>query len=454
MYLKYLSIENLYYKNYNINFNQDLTILHGLNGSGKTTILDIIYSLLSGNINNILTYSFDKIEAILKSEKNEKMFSIVNLDESYVCTYGKIKAVISKNTEHVTVKKIYKKRYLEDNNYSEYEEPIERYFETISEDRNSLRLVESIKNDADIIYIPLNREVKGIKEQYNIGEEDRRNKVRKMSNSSSLKIDNSLKIAEMYFKSFQREILIKQFNMQEDMQRTIVSKLAEPIEDFNINNVLKVPDISDIKKDFMSYVTESSKMKKSIRTSINKLFDIFNNNKDSISSTNGKHEIKDIKKFMIYNFAYAQISKLKEVIESIAPIKKSIEEQLAISNKTLEVINSLLKDTNKKIIFSPTEGLAFQSKYSENLNISFLSSGEKQLLIFFIFSLIKIQSNKDNKILLVDEPELSLHIDWQSKLLKSVLSHNNESQIIIATHSPDIIGDYTDKCEEVRGIYK
>lgn len=54
-------------------------------------------------------------------------------------------------------------------------------------------------------------------------------------------------------------------------------------------------------------------------------------------------------------------------------------------------------------------------------------------------------------MLLIDEPELSLHVEWQSKLLDLLMENNNSSQIIIATHSPDVIGDYKEYCSEVRG---
>lgn len=44
-------------------------------------------------------------------------------------------------------------------------------------------------------------------------------------------------------------------------------------------------------------------------------------------------------------------------------------------------------------------------------------------------------------VFIADEPELSLHVGWQSELVKSIQNLNSDVQIIFATHSPDIVGD-------------
>ncbi|MEC1353431.1 AAA family ATPase [Bacillus sonorensis] len=119
----------------------------------------------------------------------------------------------------------------------------------------------------------------------------------------------------------------------------------------------------------------------------------------------------------------------------------------------LDSINYLLKDTNKQIRFNEEENkLVFlnSDNPNEELDLTLLSSGEKQIVIFFVFSLTSQFRTKD-KVLLIDEPELSLHVEWQSKLLDLLMENNNSSQIIIATHSPDVIGYYKEYCSEVRG---
>ena len=73
-----------------------------------------------------------------------------------------------------------------------------------------------------------------------------------------------------------------------------------------------------------------------------------------------------------------------------------------------------------------------------------MSSGEKQLLTLFSHFIIK-NDIKVKKTFLIDEPEISLHLSWQSKFCSSLVNINSEDQYILATHSPEIVGKYTDK---------
>lgn len=71
-----------------------------------------------------------------------------------------------------------------------------------------------------------------------------------------------------------------------------------------------------------------------------------------------------------------------------------------------------------------------------------LSSGEKQMLILLIQALV---SADRPAVYVVDEPELSLHVKWQNKLLHSLAALGGQIQLIVATHSPDIVGPYHEK---------
>ena len=67
-----------------------------------------------------------------------------------------------------------------------------------------------------------------------------------------------------------------------------------------------------------------------------------------------------------------------------------------------------------------------------------LSSGEKQMLILLINTLIQ---KKEETIVFWDEPEISMHVDWQKYLIKALQQINPNMQLVIATHSPFIIFD-------------
>ena len=69
-----------------------------------------------------------------------------------------------------------------------------------------------------------------------------------------------------------------------------------------------------------------------------------------------------------------------------------------------------------------------------------LSAGEKQMLSFICYNAFY-----DNTIFFIDEPELSLHVDWQRQLYPILKSQNKNNQFIFATHSPFIYGKFPDK---------
>ena len=75
-----------------------------------------------------------------------------------------------------------------------------------------------------------------------------------------------------------------------------------------------------------------------------------------------------------------------------------------------------------------------------------MSSGEKQIFILLANLVINLSNNSiTNGIYIIDEPELSLHIEWQEKLVDSIFLINPNVQLIFATHSPDIISRYGEK---------
>ncbi|MGL5703366.1 MAG: AAA family ATPase [Cetobacterium sp.] len=115
----------------------------------------------------------------------------------------------------------------------------------------------------------------------------------------------------------------------------------------------------------------------------------------------------------------------KQVREKVA---KEINDIFSILNLDIK-LQGLSKDEKSMPIFSNSAG--------EEFDINELSSGEKQL---FVRTLAIKMLEPENSIILIDEPELSLHPKWQQKILKVYEKIGKNNQIIIATHSPHILG--------------
>lgn len=105
-------------------------------------------------------------------------------------------------------------------------------------------------------------------------------------------------------------------------------------------------------------------------------------------------------------------------------------------DRFLDIIDELFFASAKKVDRN-TNKINFLNQ-EEALSPYLLSSGEKQLLIILLTVLVQ---NSQPAILLMDEPEVSLHFDWQRKLIGIIRELNPAAQIILATHSPAIIMD-------------
>lgn len=114
-----------------------------------------------------------------------------------------------------------------------------------------------------------------------------------------------------------------------------------------------------------------------------------------------------------------------------------------------EIVNELFKETGK-VIDEESNSLSFVMDDKVSILAFELSAGEKQLLIIFLTLLIQ---DEQPSIVFLDEPDNSLHIDWQRKLISKMRSLNSKAQLIIATHSPGLIMEGWGDCvSEVRDL--
>lgn len=128
-------------------------------------------------------------------------------------------------------------------------------------------------------------------------------------------------------------------------------------------------------------------------------------------------------------------------------LKLSEEELTDIKpvDKLIDVYNELLHDRKKLVI--DDKDIFILLKNGIKHSIAELSSGERHLLTFLTM-VLTIGNNYD--ILLIDEPEISLHLKWQRKLLPLLKELSPNTQIIAATHSPSIAESNSNYLVELR----
>ena len=116
--------------------------------------------------------------------------------------------------------------------------------------------------------------------------------------------------------------------------------------------------------------------------------------------------------------------------------------------KFQDLIDDLFSETGKKIVRTENE-IRFE-QIGETLMPYQLSSGEKQMLVILLTVLIE---DGQNYVLFMDEPEVSLHVEWQKRLIDLILELNRNVQIILTTHSPAVImNGWLDNVTEVSEI--
>ncbi len=130
-----------------------------------------------------------------------------------------------------------------------------------------------------------------------------------------------------------------------------------------------------------------------------------------------------------------------------------IEEAIEIQDNIqlfYQIVNDFFAVSGKKIKFK--EQKMFFENGDKKIELEQLSAGEKQLLIILLNVLLQ---DKKDYILLMDEPEISLHITWQQMLIEKILLLNPNCQLIIATHSPSVFGKgWRDKIVRMEELLK
>lgn len=412
--------------NVHIPFDENIKILIGENGLGKTQILNMFYYTLDGKFEKLLDYSFDKLEL--------EFFDC----EPISISRGKIEEIFLKNSLAASlINKIGMQKFLKlkeefaDKTISSYQLRNDQRFRQLSADLpySTARIVEIVRRlsdeNEDDFYGDLQEGRKIIEDQL-----------------------NSIKI--MYFPTYRRveEDLInlgyddEQFDKEDNrlinFGMTDVRKRFDEIEN-EIDKLLK-EGFSKISGEILSQLVKGFT---GIDTEI--LNRIDENDIEIILARVGeqlseedKNKIRNIvvnKEIENDSLLYF-LQKLIEIYEKQKPLDNFIKVYRDICNKYL---------INKKVFYDESNIRIFvKSDLSgEDIELSKLSSGEKQIIS--ILSKIYLAKDEQRFIILFDEPELSLSMLWQRQLLPDILNSNKCDFLLAVTHSPFIFENELDQ---------
>lgn len=159
------------------------------------------------------------------------------------------------------------------------------------------------------------------------------------------------------------------------------------------------------------------------------------------------------------NFNLTMISTLNLSANSIFEFKGSNEEVLnildlemdkvfnqfkhksdgEIQEKLMNALNFFLNMVEKHAEYKKHTIVYFDKDIQKELKFSDLSSGERQLVYMLVQVALNSTEKEKSSIILMDEPEISLHLDWQEHFIKQLSILNSDAQFIIVTHSPALV---------------
>ena len=148
-----------------------------------------------------------------------------------------------------------------------------------------------------------------------------------------------------------------------------------------------------------------------------------------------------------------QINKNTEEVLSV--YVRDVEEKLSVFDAITDKIELFQKIINERFLYnrmtiSRQEGFSFLTRGDKPLPVTSLSSGEQHELVLLYQLLFEV---RPNSLILIDEPELSLHVAWQQQFLQDLqeITQLASFDVLIATHSPQIIHDRWDLTVELKG---
>jgi len=403
--------------------NSNVNILVGRNGTGKTRLLDILNAVFSVDTTKLRELRFKKLSIVLFDE-GRKTNKNVLIDVDFE-TRGKerivVKYVINKIAYYVIDENQRRSYFLDRDelNYGEPEDVRERLSKLVEFHFTSVsRFIKKYKDESySEIFESMNRVSSRKREKTSDIDSKIAELIQSLSNYLLKLSSKSLDVTRKLEESVLRTIL---YNPDYDTVEGVVSGLTSLTID---------------KQRLLEAYTSLGLSGKEIEGLINKHVNIMNKVLYDLRSST----VDDSAQYLSIESLLPSplIKRTGKIVELSLEAEKERESVYYL----FSVFNSMLKEFMWDKHFTVTnDGNISIVKNNKSLDIDDLSSGEKQVFILLITSLLQ-----DGKkcVFLIDEPEVSLHVTWQERIIGALKEINPHAQFLIATHSPEIAGQYS-----------
>jgi len=397
-----------------LDLNKDVNFLIGVNGSGKTTVINLIASALNADFQTLDRIQFDKIIIQLKEIGGSRKPSIeVEKSKEKRLPFSSILYKIRNKSRETPIE--YSLSDLEEQFVIRGESFIRHYPNELFQ-RNAGGLLEHLRSLVNIKWLSIHRSdaTRSIREERGF-ESTVDKKLSELSNDFVKYFSSLTKLAEVETEKFQKFFFLSLIPTK--------SELALSFGETNLNLDGEKSALGEI---YEKFNVEKSKYTKPLEEYI----------KDTKEAFEQFNKGDNIKTSQIVNILSAW--RIHKIVQNWSDLNDRLKRIYEPKELFLQTINSMLQ--RKRLFLNDKNELIVETQSGKNFSPNQLSSGEKQLMIILGESLLQ---KKDSWIYIADEPELSLHVKWQEQLITSLRKINPNTQILFATHSPDIVSIYS-----------
>lgn len=411
--LKNVRIEGFWGKNIiETSFFPDANIFIGMNGTGKTTFINILQAVIAVDIELLYNLQFEKIVLNIENGKQKRKIEVIKVADNLEYT----KLIFKIGSKHYELPMLNNNdiRYLNERHgrlqpkfYKNIKDINEELMTLIKLSYLSVYREKMIKNDQ---FSDSGREIIGNPIDIKL------NQLMIRLTKYQFQLETELSSLS---KSFQQNVLRSMLYNPEFDQVDITKTINLNLRDISYGLKQAYRGLGILDERISEIVEEHVKAIAKAAESIN-------------------NHVKDLN-IPLYPNDVTPLTLLRrtmKIIELSTTLEDKKKEIFKPLNSFIELLNEY-HDTKEFSLDEEGKGGLKITKKGSTIPISQLSSGEKQLIIILTETLIQRESQT---VFIADEPELSLHIEWQRKIVPSIKKLNPNAQIIIATHSPEIVG--------------
>ncbi|WP_310498619.1 AAA family ATPase [Sandarakinorhabdus sp.] len=392
-----------------------VTFFIGENGSGKTTLINLIAACLAADFLALDKLAFRKVEITLisTSDRRRKPKIIVekNLDSKSGIESIEYRIYSSSKSEPITfsLDDIEEQRMLRrrPNAPSFY----------MRQSKRTRDLTSALSGLISMVWLSIHRNTL-LNEA-----DDRRTPDRGYDSTVDMKLNELSARLSRYYSSL---VSMRDQSVRAFQEFTFMSLLDER-DDARLFSLVKEIDIEEQRAALVEAFERLGVKKEKFSSKANRYFSTLKSVKSSKDKGLTVQQVQ----------AMVVLQQIQQITKKWTEEKARQDDIFKDISAFMTIMNSLLK--RKSLRVTDSFEICTINDKGDDVSVYQLSSGEKQLLILLGEALLQ---EHRSCIYIADEPELSLHLKWQEKIVPSILQLNDNAQLIVATHSPDIIGPY------------